>query len=172
MIERLLRWLGWRLRPSETVPASGRLDVAVDGERWTPVTSLAGRAPDERVYLVRVDGDRETVTFGDGVTGRRPPDGSRIASTYRPGSGATGDVPAVDPAADPLRALLDLLARMADELAAAQEQIANEAFIETASGAVVPLIDADAVRHAVTSEDDARFEVRIRFRPGTDRDDP
>lgn len=172
MIERLLRWLGFRSRPGERLPASGRLDLAVDGERWTPVLSLDGRGPEERVYVVRVDGDRATVTFGDGATGRRPPDGSRIASTYRQGSGATGNVPVDDPTSDPLRTLLDLLAQMADQLAAAQEQIANEAFIETGSGAVVPLTDAEAVRHAVTTDGSGRFEVRIRFRPGTDPDRP
>ena len=175
MIERLLRWLGLRPRPDDALPASGRLDITVDGERWTPVTSLVGRGPDDRAYTVRIEGDVATITFGDGTTGRRPPDGSRIGSTYRQGTGADGNVP---PGAetDPLRSLLDLLARMADDLAAAQEQIANEAFIETASGSVIPLGDAAAIRQAIAEaghdDPDDRIDVRIRFRPWTDRDRP
>ncbi len=65
---------------------------------------------------------------------------------------------------------------MADDLAAAQEQIANEAFIETASGSVIPLGDTAAVRQAIADaghgDTDDRIEVRIRFRPWTDRDRP
>ena len=168
MIDRLLRWLGLRPRADETLEASGRLEMTVDGEPWSPVTSLAGHGPDDRVYVLRTDGDTTTVTFGDGMTGRRPPAGARIGSTYRHGGGASGGDPNGDAESDPLRALLDLLAQEADILAAAQEQIANEAFIETASGSVVPLTDATAIRQAVAEAGSTGLEVCIRFHPWTD----
>ncbi len=62
-------------------------EVTVDGERWTPVAQLDDVGPDDRVYSIDSEG---RVAFGDGVHGRRPPAGSRVA--YRSGVGASGDV--------------------------------------------------------------------------------
>jgi hypothetical protein len=57
-----------------------------DGEVWHRVASLARSGPQDNHYVVRTDrSGRTTLTFGDGVHGRRPPTGSsQIISTYRP----------------------------------------------------------------------------------------
>jgi hypothetical protein len=56
------------------------------GEVWRQVESLARSGPDDNHYTVRTDGrGRTTVTFGDGVHGRRPSTGSRnLVTIYRP----------------------------------------------------------------------------------------
>jgi hypothetical protein len=72
------------------------LEVRVDGVRWTEVASLHGSGPGDRVYVVRADADgKVTITFGDGVTGARPPTGSEnVTATYRVGIGLAGVLPA------------------------------------------------------------------------------
>lgn len=66
------------------------VDVKVDGTRWTAVPSLADAAPDAKVYAL--DPESGAVRFGDGVNGAAPPDGATVATTYRAGSGALGNV--------------------------------------------------------------------------------
>ena len=62
-------------------------DVAVDGDRWTPVERLDDFGPGDRVFSLDPAG---RVVFGDGVHGQRPAAGSRIA--VRSGVGALGNV--------------------------------------------------------------------------------
>jgi hypothetical protein len=67
------------------------VEVQVDGVCWSAVSNLSNAAADADVFAL----DRESgeIQFGDGVHGRRPPDGSTIAATYRQGRGtARADV--------------------------------------------------------------------------------
>ncbi|MET8543449.1 putative baseplate assembly protein [Kitasatospora sp. NPDC004799] len=74
--------------------ARSTLEVRVDGVRWHEVDSLAGRGPDERVYVTGTSSDgRTTVTFGDGVHGARLPTGrENVRARYRIGIGEAGNV--------------------------------------------------------------------------------
>ncbi|MFE7295366.1 putative baseplate assembly protein [Streptomyces sp. NPDC057579] len=99
-----LTWL-----PSDNpLGAVPQLEIRVDGLRWHPVDSLAGRGPDERVYVTGTatggasgasgaeqGGGRTTVTFGDGVHGARLPTGhDNVRARYRFGTGRAADVAA------------------------------------------------------------------------------
>jgi hypothetical protein len=65
---------------------ASRLRVAVDGEPWREVASLAESGPEDRHYVVNVCDDGATlIEFGDGVHGRRPPDGGSVRVRYRTG---------------------------------------------------------------------------------------
>lgn len=67
---------------------SGTAQVTVDGVVWTRVGSFLGARGTEQVYRVTVDAeDFAVVTFGDGITGATPPDGSLLGVTYRIGGG-------------------------------------------------------------------------------------
>jgi uncharacterized phage protein gp47/JayE len=88
------------LRPAGPAgPAGGDVVVvtelagAVTG--WTLRESLAFSQDGQRDFTVRVDdGDRATVSFGDGSFGAIPPRGALVRATYRVGGGAAGNVPA------------------------------------------------------------------------------
>jgi len=64
------------------------LSVGVDGEEWTEVAELATAGPDDKVF-VSAEG---SITFGDGIHGRRPPEGATVQATYREGRGEAGNV--------------------------------------------------------------------------------
>jgi hypothetical protein len=67
------------------------VDVQVDGVRWRAVSNLSNAAPDADVFAL--DCERGEIQFGDGVHGRRPPDGSTVVARYRQGHGtARADV--------------------------------------------------------------------------------
>jgi hypothetical protein len=68
------------------------VEIRVDGVLWRERRSLVGRGPLERVFVV--DREAGTVTFGDGVQGRRPSSDATILVTLRRGAGAAGNVPA------------------------------------------------------------------------------
>ncbi|MEU4131151.1 putative baseplate assembly protein [Streptomyces wuyuanensis] len=76
--------------------AKPTLEVRVDGLLWREVDSLAGRRPDERVYVTFTAADgRTVVTFGDGVHGARLPTGhENVRARYRFGTGRAANVPA------------------------------------------------------------------------------
>ncbi|SMC47729.1 putative baseplate assembly protein [Kibdelosporangium aridum] len=76
--------------------AVSTLEVRVDGVRWQEVDSLAGRGPDEKVYVTGAAEDgRTTVTFGDGIHGARLPTGQQnVRAAYRIGIGRAGNVAA------------------------------------------------------------------------------
>jgi hypothetical protein len=67
---------------------TGAADVRVNGERWRAVSSFAEQDPDAAVFVL--DAERGTVRFGDGVHGKRPPDGAIVAVRYREGAHAGG----------------------------------------------------------------------------------
>lgn len=76
--------------------AESTLEVRVDRVLWTPVDSLYGKGPSDKVYTVRLDDDGvPTVRFGDGKSGARLPTGrENVTATYRTGIGDEGEVDA------------------------------------------------------------------------------
>ena len=65
------------------------LRVYVNGVRWKEVRSFYGIKPDYEVYIVRQDDEGESsVTFGDGIRGKRLPTGTaNVIAFYRYGAG-------------------------------------------------------------------------------------
>jgi len=62
------------------------LQVAIDGEPWQRVASLADSGADDPHYVVTLAEDGGTVIeFGDGVHGRRPPAGGGMRVSHRSG---------------------------------------------------------------------------------------
>lgn len=80
--------------PKAPFGAGSTLQVRVNGVRWKEVRDFYGRAPDERIYITRVDEeDTLTVRFGDGRTGARVHSGkNNVTATYRHGLGLEGRV--------------------------------------------------------------------------------
>ena len=76
--------------------AQSTLEVRVNGLAWGEVPCFLGRGPNDRVYVSRTGDDGTTsVTFGDGLTGARPPSGvENISARYRKGMGVAGNVDA------------------------------------------------------------------------------
>jgi hypothetical protein len=72
------------------------LEVRVNGVRWDERSSLYGAAPDDTVYVTRIDNDAKMqVTFGDGTFGARLPTGNvNVSAGYRSGIGPEGEVDA------------------------------------------------------------------------------
>jgi hypothetical protein len=77
-----------------TTPSGVRstLRVWVDDVEWHEVPYLFGHGPDERVFVIRQDGEGKTwIQFGDGVTGARLPTGQHnVRAEYRRGLGSAG----------------------------------------------------------------------------------
>jgi alpha-L-arabinofuranosidase len=63
--------------------AAGSETVWVDGARWQGLSDLATAAADAKVY--RINYQSGAVTFGDGVHGAIPPQGSKITLSYTSG---------------------------------------------------------------------------------------
>ena len=93
----------YRLSQTPVVPGTLLIDVADSASDpfgtedagdltalWEEVEDLAGRRPDERVFVL--DAASGEVTFGDGVDGRAVPDGYRnvVARAYAVGGGTEG----------------------------------------------------------------------------------
>ncbi|MFI8942646.1 putative baseplate assembly protein [Streptomyces syringium] len=95
--------LTW-LAAENALGARSTLEVRVDGVRWREVDSLAGRGPQERVFVTGTTGatdpadataGRTTITFGDGVHGSRLPTGhENVRARYRIGVGRSANVKA------------------------------------------------------------------------------
>jgi hypothetical protein len=68
--------------------------VKVNGRSWRPVKAFAQSGPTDHHYVIKRDGSKTTIVFGDGVHGAQPPPGSSVEATYRIGSGKTGNVAA------------------------------------------------------------------------------
>ncbi|HEX9893376.1 MAG TPA: hypothetical protein VGA78_05600 [Gemmatimonadales bacterium] len=77
-----------------TTPSGVRstLRVWVDEVEWREVPALYGRGPNDRVFIIRRDGEGKTwIQFGDGITGARLPTGQRnVRAVYRRGIGTAG----------------------------------------------------------------------------------
>jgi hypothetical protein len=151
-----------RTREGEAMAVIGRLEVEVGGERWRPVKTLARCGPEDRCFVLHVETDgRTTVQFGDGVTGKRPPAGEEITVTYRHGAGQAGEVPPKQTPVDPDETLVDLFVLMGDLLSRSQDQVASEAYVETASGRS-RIVDPTELRKAIAASE-GEFGVCIRF---------
>ncbi|MFF4253248.1 putative baseplate assembly protein [Streptomyces sp. NPDC001663] len=87
--------LTW-LADDNPLGATPVLEIRVDGVLWHEVDSLAGRGPNDRVYITGTASDgRTTVTFGDGIHGARLPSGhENVHARYRFGTGKAANVPA------------------------------------------------------------------------------
>lgn len=69
------------------------LRVAIDGEGWRRVASLARSGPNDAHYVVKLAPHGATsIEFGDGVHGRRPPTDGEVRVTYRYGAGRYASV--------------------------------------------------------------------------------
>ena len=70
-----------------------QFEVTVNGEKWKRVANLDDSGPNDEVYTIRQQDERESwVRFGDGQQGRRPPTGAVIRVAYRYGAGTEGSV--------------------------------------------------------------------------------
>jgi hypothetical protein len=65
------------------------LTVHVGDDQWHQADSFADAGADDRVFVLDEQG---RVRFGDGVAGRRPPDGASVTLSYQEGAGASGHV--------------------------------------------------------------------------------
>ncbi len=76
--------------------AKSTLEVRLDGVLWQEVPSLYGLTPLDQKYIVRIEDDGTTLlTFGDGKSGARLPNGQEnVVATYRSGIGLAGQVKA------------------------------------------------------------------------------
>ena len=76
--------------------AESTLEVRVNDVRWHAERTLAGRTPNEQIYITRTDNaDKTAVIFGDGRHGARLPTGTEnVTSVYRNGIGKVGNVAA------------------------------------------------------------------------------
>lgn len=66
------------------------VEVFVDGEPWTSVSSLAEAGADDKVYALNLEDG--TLVFGDGVHGKIPPAGADVTVSYHTGGGSAGNV--------------------------------------------------------------------------------
>jgi len=102
--------LTYLLDTTQVPPQLPQLQVWVDGIEWAEVSSLFGRGPKERVYIVREDAEGKSwVQFGDGKTGSRLRTGrGNVVAIYRTGNGAHGPLKLdAKPQADKKPAALD-----------------------------------------------------------------
>jgi hypothetical protein len=70
--------------------------VKVSGRSWRPVKAFAECGPTDHHYVIKRNGTKTTVVFGNGVHGAQPPPGPTVEVTYRTGSGAAGNVAAAN----------------------------------------------------------------------------
>jgi hypothetical protein len=83
------------LSAATTSGIESSLQLFVNAERWTEVSSLYSAGAADHVYTTHTADDGTTgIAFGDGEHGARPPTGRQnIVATYRQGSGLIGQVP-------------------------------------------------------------------------------
>ena len=156
-------------RPLDRRPGPGsrrrpRLAIEVDGEPWSE-HDLATSGPDDPHYAVSPD----TVVFGNGVNGRRPPPGATIAhgdllrtagsgGNLRPG--LTWSVPVLGPA--PYGVNRHALAGGRDATTAT-ELLAQARAAATSRAALLTDDDLAAAAHALPGMAVGRAEVLPRF---------
>jgi hypothetical protein len=69
------------------------IDGGPDPGLWEPVPDLLDSPPWARQFVADIeDGGHATLRFGDGDEGQEPAGGTRIAATYRIGSGRAGNI--------------------------------------------------------------------------------
>ncbi|HYJ87074.1 MAG TPA: putative baseplate assembly protein, partial [Pyrinomonadaceae bacterium] len=81
---------------SNVLPLPGiglREDLSQPKDSWTPRRDLLSSDPGDQVFVVEVEVDGTAyLRFGDGRSGRRPPEGTNFFATYRIGNGTAGNV--------------------------------------------------------------------------------
>jgi predicted phage baseplate assembly protein len=139
---------------------------------WTAVDNFGRAGRNDTVYVL--DPTAGTVTFGDGMRGMRPPQGSVIvAQSYRYGGGASGNlapgtIKSVLPAAGTVRHEL-ATAGGSDGETVAQAERRIPAFLSNRDRAVT-LADFQALALATPGLTLGRAEVVQGLMPGTDAD--
>ena len=69
------------------------LDATIDNHTWEVVESLADQSENAEVFTAEIDAwKRAEVFFGNGKTGKIPPEGEKISVRYRIGGGIAGNV--------------------------------------------------------------------------------
>lgn len=72
---------------------NGSVSITVAGVKYSQVPYLIDYQEYDPVFTTDTDSDNITyVTFGDGISGRIPPNGAQIFADYRVGGGAAGNV--------------------------------------------------------------------------------
>jgi hypothetical protein len=80
---------------NESSVINGSISISVNGTNYTEVPYLIDYNGYDPVFSTYTDGDGVTsVIFGDGISGRVPPNTAQITATYRIGGGAAGNVAA------------------------------------------------------------------------------
>jgi hypothetical protein len=80
---------------AESPAINGSISIAISGINYSQVSYLIDYQEFDPVFTAEADADDVTyVTFGDGISGRIPPNGAQIIATYRVGGGAQGNVSA------------------------------------------------------------------------------
>lgn len=78
------------------LPRSGVIEILgaeIGGHSWTVTETLADKSENDEVFTAEIDAWRRAViSFGDGKTGKIPPEGKRITVRYRVGGGISGNV--------------------------------------------------------------------------------
>lgn len=75
------------------LPAIKLADLNRPGDVWEPRRDLLGTDSADEAFVVEVEADGTAyLRFGDGHTGRRPPEGAKFFATYRIGNGTAGNV--------------------------------------------------------------------------------
>ena len=74
----------------------GTLQIRINGVKWEERSSFEESSHADKVYVVRINElGKTTVILGDGVSGRRPPEGlDNIKARYRVGIGTAGNLDA------------------------------------------------------------------------------
>jgi hypothetical protein len=78
---------------SQSSVISNSISVVVGGTNYTQVPYLIDYSGYDPVFSTYTNGDGVTfIIFGDGISGRVPPNTAQIVATYRVGGGASGNV--------------------------------------------------------------------------------
>jgi hypothetical protein len=85
--------LTFLLDPGRTPAERPELEVRVDGLLWTQVDTFFNSGPEDKVYIVRQEGEDAFIQLGDGRTGARATSGKgNVTALFRTGTGAGGPI--------------------------------------------------------------------------------
>lgn len=144
--------------PSEKTPSglASTLTVYVDGLQWTEVPNFYGHRSDEEIYIVRQnDKNESSVTFGDGVLGRRLSTGVTVVAYYRFGAGgAMPPAGSITQIAKPVKGLKSVRSPVAsyggadEEAAASLQKFAPRSALLLGRVVSLPDLEAAAASYA------------------------
>jgi hypothetical protein len=144
--------------PSENTPSglTSTLKVYVDGLQWTEVPSFYGHKGTEEIYIVRQnDKNESTVTFGDGVLGRRLNSGAVVVAYYRFGGGGAmppaGSITQIAKAVKGLKSVRSPVAPYAgadEEAASSLQKFAPRSALLLGRAVSLPDLEAAAASYA------------------------